>query len=76
MIQDQFTNLNVSRQRKWQLRKTAEDKCEICAVPAVGGGRYCLKHALNMTRMAHIRMGYKRYLNNTKYMRILRGLEP
>lgn len=32
-VQDEFTDLNVSRQRKWQLRMRKEGKCGICARP-------------------------------------------
>lgn len=30
MIQDQFTNLDISKQRKYQLRKRARGLCIIC----------------------------------------------
>lgn len=32
-VEDEFTNLQVSRQRKWQLRMQKEGKCGICARP-------------------------------------------
>ena len=31
-LQDEFTALPVSRQRKWQLRKRKEGRCVICGV--------------------------------------------
>lgn len=34
-IKDKFTRKDVSRQRKWQLRREAEGKCRTCAKPAV-----------------------------------------
>lgn len=34
-IQDEFTNLSISRQRKWQLRKRKEGRCEVCGDVAV-----------------------------------------
>lgn len=53
-IIDEFTKLNVSRQRKWQLRKRRDRKCVICGEPANGFRRharmetkqpfYCEKH--------------------------------
>jgi hypothetical protein len=33
----------ISRQRKWQLRKKAEGKCELCGEPSAGGV-HCEKH--------------------------------
>ena len=44
LIQDEFTALPVSRQRKWQLRKRAEGQCEVCGVPAEG--KLCDTHAV------------------------------
>lgn len=41
-IQDRFTKLNVSKQRKWQLRQKAKGKCELCQNDAVG--TLCAKH--------------------------------
>lgn len=38
---DQFSNLPVSRQRKWQLRQAAENNCIICAAPKVNAA-FCL----------------------------------
>lgn len=34
-IQDRFTHLDVSKQRKHQLRKRANGKCELCTKKAV-----------------------------------------
>ncbi len=42
-IQDEFSHLPVSRQRKWQLRQQARGNCTICGQPAVTNFR-CLKH--------------------------------
>jgi hypothetical protein len=46
LIQDEFTQLKVSRQRKWQLRKRAEGRCAVCGVPAEG--KLCVTHAVKM----------------------------
>lgn len=42
-IQDRFTKLPVSKQRKWQLRQKAKGKCEKCKCDAVDG-ILCNKH--------------------------------
>ena len=44
LIQDEFTQLKVSRQRKWQLRKRVEGRCGVCAAPAEG--KLCDMHAV------------------------------
>ena len=45
-IQDEFTALPVSRQRKWQLRKRVEGRCGVCAAPA--SGKLCDMHAVKV----------------------------
>lgn len=42
-ILDEFTNLDVSRQRKYQLRKRKQGKCVICGEPANGYRRHARK---------------------------------
>lgn len=44
-IKDKFTNLPVSRQRKYQLRKKRAGMCVLCGEPAVTA-MHCLKHAI------------------------------
>ena len=44
-IQDEFTALKVSRQRKWQLRRLKAGLCQICSAPAEPSGR-CKKHCI------------------------------
>ena len=46
LIQDEFTPLKVSRQRKWQLRKRAEGRCGVCGL--VASGKLCDAHAVRM----------------------------
>ena len=46
LIQDEFTQLKVSRQRKWQLRKRLEGRCAVCAAPA--SGKLCDMHAVKV----------------------------
>ena len=42
-IQDEFTELPISRQRKYQLRMQRDKRCTECGQPAIQGSR-CLKH--------------------------------
>ena len=42
LIQDRFTSLAVSRQRKYQLRREAAGRCRLCGEP---GSPYCTRHA-------------------------------
>jgi hypothetical protein len=44
-IVDEFTDLPISRQQKWQLRRAKEGRCIICGEPKVTAW-YCLKHAI------------------------------
>jgi len=64
-IVDEFTNLPVSRQRKWQLRKMAAGGCRICGQAAISGG-YCLKHLVQERDHSAERFGYKRENQNCK----------
>ena len=43
-IMDEFTDLPISTQRKWQLRQRKRGKCTRCAKPATKGG-LCDRHA-------------------------------
>jgi hypothetical protein len=57
-IIDEFTHLNISRQRKYQLRKQRDARCIICGQRAVSS-TFCLKHlSKNRERV--------RKLNNSK----------
>jgi hypothetical protein len=44
-IVDEFTDLPISRQQKWQLRRAKEGRCVICGEPKVTAW-HCLKHAI------------------------------
>ena len=44
-ILDEFTDLPISRQQKWQLRRAKEGRCVICGQPKVTAW-HCLKHAI------------------------------
>jgi hypothetical protein len=44
-IIDEFTDLPISRQQKWQRRRAKEGRCVICGEPTVTAW-HCLKHAV------------------------------
>lgn len=75
LIQDEFTALPVSRQRKWQLRRRLEGRCEVCGdVPIVSQG-LCFTHRVAMAE------AQRRYRGNTgmrlggKWLPLLKGTE-
>ena len=43
-MKDQFSDLPISRQRKWQLRQAAAGRCIKCPLPALPGFVHCEKH--------------------------------
>jgi len=66
-IQDEFTNLPVSRQRKYQLRMKRARRCTECGEPAVQGSR-CLKHLVMARERQRKKRGLKRrYLGTLSY---------
>jgi hypothetical protein len=58
-IQDEFTKLKVSRQRKYQLRMERDGRCTECGAPAEEGSR-CLKHLIRAREHQRKKRGYKR----------------
>jgi hypothetical protein len=66
-IKDEFTNLKVSRQRKYQLRMRRDGRCTECGEPAAQGSR-CLKHMVRARERQRKKRGLKRrYLNTLSY---------
>jgi hypothetical protein len=66
-IQDEFTDLQISRQRKYQLRMKRDKKCTECGQPAAEGSR-CLKHLVKARERQRKKRGLKRrYLNTLSY---------
>jgi len=63
-IEDEFTYLPVSRQRKYQLRKQRDQRCTECGEPAVQGSR-CLKHLVKARERQRKKRGLKRRYYNT-----------
>jgi hypothetical protein len=67
MIKDEFTFLNISRQRKYQLRMQRDSRCTECGAPAVEGSR-CLEHLVRAReRQRKKRHLKRRYLNTLSY---------
>jgi hypothetical protein len=66
-IQDEFTHLKISRQRKYQLRMLRDRRCTECGAPAVQGTR-CLKHLIRAReRQRSVRGLKRRYFNTLSY---------
>lgn len=66
-IQDEFTNLPISRQRKYQLRKQRDSCCTECGAPAVEASR-CLKHLILARERQRAKHGLRaRYQNTLSY---------
>jgi ribosomal protein L32 len=53
LIKDEFTDLPVSRQRKYQLRMERGRRCIECGEPAIEG-RLCLKHLVQARELQRI----------------------
>jgi hypothetical protein len=58
-IEDEFTALPISRQRKYQLRMQRDRRCTECGEPAMLGSR-CLKHLIKARERQRKRRGLKR----------------
>lgn len=68
-IKDEFTDLNISRQRKYQLRKLRDKRCTECGAPAVNGTR-CLKHLVKARERQRTKRGLRRRYTNTLSYRL------
>jgi len=58
-IVDEFTELPISRQRKYQLRMQRDSRCTECGEKAVQGSR-CLKHLVKARERQRKKRGLKR----------------
>jgi hypothetical protein len=66
-IQDEFTKLPISRQRKYQLRMKRDRRCTECGEPAVQGSR-CLKHLVKARERQREKRGLeRRYFGTLSY---------
>ena len=68
-IKDKFTNLPVSRQRKYQLRMKRAHRCTECGEPAVQGSR-CLVHLVKARERQRKKRGLKRRYHGTLSYRL------
>ena len=67
-IKDEFTDLPISRQRKYQLRMQRDSRCTECGEAAVQGSR-CLKHLVKARERQRKKRGLKRrYYGTLSYM--------
>lgn len=71
-IQDEFTDLPVSRQRKYQLRMQRRGRCTECGEMAVQGTR-CLKHLIQARERQRKKWGLKRRYYGTLSYRLQRS---
>src|SRR5436190_14386312 len=58
-IEDEFTHLKISRQRKYQLRMQRDKRCTECGEPAAEGSR-CLAHLVKARERQRKKRGLKR----------------
>ncbi len=58
-IEDEFTHLPISRQRKYQLRMQRDQRCTECGEAAVQASR-CLKHLIKARERQRKSRGLKR----------------
>ena len=68
-IEDEYTHLRVSRQRKYQLRMKRDRRCTECGEPAVQGSR-CLKHLVKARERQREKRGLKRRYRSTLSYRL------
>lgn len=73
-IRDQFSDLPVSRQRKWALRQAALGNCIICGQPQ-DMAPFCLKHAVSKREYERTDRGYVRRLTDSKSYRLEAALQ-
>jgi hypothetical protein len=68
-IEDEYTDLPISRQRKYQLRMLRDRRCTECGQPAVQGSR-CLKHLIKARERQRKKRGLRRRYYNTLSYRL------
>jgi len=68
-IEDEFTRLPISRQRKYQLRMQRDKRCTECGEPAEIGSR-CLKHLILARERQRKKRGLKRRYYGTLSYRL------
>jgi hypothetical protein len=68
-IKDEFTELSISRQRKYQLRKQRDKRCTECGAPALTSSR-CLKHLVRARERQRSKRGLRRRYTRTLSYRL------
>jgi hypothetical protein len=71
-IVDEFTDLPISRQRKYQLRMQRDSRCTECGEAAVQGSR-CLKHLVKARERQRKKRGLKRRYYGTLSYKLQAG---
>jgi hypothetical protein len=74
-IQDEFTRLPISRQRKYQLRRQRDKRCTECGEPAVEASR-CLKHLVKARERQRLKRGLKRRYYGTLSYKLEAWMTP
>jgi len=74
-IQDEFTRLPISRQRKYQLRRQRDKRCTECGEPAVEASR-CVKHLVKARERQRVKRGLKRRYYGTLSYKLEAWLTP
>ena len=74
LIQDEFTALPVSRQRKWQLRRRAEGRCGVCGGSPIVSGDLCFAHRVAMAEAQRRYRGNKGMRLGGKWLPLLKGM--
>jgi hypothetical protein len=74
-IEDEFTRLPISRQRKYQLRMQRDQRCTECGEPAVQASR-CLKHLIKARERQRKSHGLKRRYYGTLSYKLELAAKP
>jgi hypothetical protein len=69
-IEDEFTDLKISRQRKWQLRRAKEGKCIKCGARAAVGSTLCVRHHVKTALYNHERNNPGKKPLNSKWLKL------
>jgi len=64
-IEDEFSALPISRQRKFQLRMRRDGRCASCGAPAAGS--LCAKHLAAARERSRVRQGSVRRYKSASY---------
>jgi hypothetical protein len=65
-IKDEFTDLPISSQRKFQLRMKRDKRCPLCGEPAIMGV-HCLKHLVQQRERQRRKLGLRRRFSTLGY---------